>query len=688
MAKHLHHPPREAAEPTSPQLPPRNPFGPLTSVEVPSENLHTDDVNGIEPDTDSEDEPRSGGSHRICANPKFHPTITVGTHNWNGSAFDETTLRANLYSKERIDVLAVTDHRLNDQYLHGLSAKGYHWIPGSRPEGLSGGVGFLVRLFLKGFVTEVESSAKKNQKWIRLAPMDGAGDSLPLYIGAAYMPQEGAADADEAWDALDADAEKYRRLGEVVLLGDLNAKIRCRLRGEESFLGPHCAPPSDGARSANGWRLVELAKGRGLRIVNTEVPNKRRADGTHWTTRVDPNGNESQLDYILTSTLDSKPVFKVKREDGGSDHWLVYARIQFQRRRLDKRKKRRYKRIRVETLIDSGGGKYRSPLPVWSTQEEKDTPPDINQSRADYVKELGERLRGFAPEEVKMTGDTKKVAGEMVQDLCSRILTAAKKSLETRTVVPAYRTPWFDEECRAAIDERRALYKVWLRTKQGTDYVAYRGALRRCRKLVRAKKVEYREEMTRRLQREANGSSREFWRRVERELGSSKRSQNSPGCIQIPGHPLAVSAEERREAWAEYREMLGTPPQDVRFDATFFEETKDWAEEYLRASWEDRDQELDKPFSDEEVIQAMKKIKHHKSPGMDGISNELLKYGGLPLLGALLKLFNKLHAMEVFPRDWGKAACVQLYKSGERTDPGNYRGIALISCLGKLYLTL
>lgn len=88
------------------------------------------------------------------------------------------------------------------------------------------------------------------------------------------------------------------------------------------------------------------------------------------------------------------------------------------------------------------------------------------------------------------------------------------------------------------------------------------------------------------------------------------------------------------------------------------------------------------------MIQAMKKIKHHKAAGMDGISNELLKYGGQPLVEALLELFNNLHEMEVFPRDWGKAACVQLYKSGDRTDPGNYRGIALISCLGKLYLIL
>ena len=35
-----------------------------------------------------------------------------------------------------------------------------------------------------------------------------------------------------------------------------------------------------------------------------------------------------------------------------------------------------------------------------------------------------------------------------------------------------------------------------------------------------------------------------------------------------------------------------------------------------------------------------------------------------------------------------ESSIVNLYKDGRKTDPGNYRGIALISCLGKLYLSM
>jgi hypothetical protein len=53
----------------------------------------------------------------------------------------------------------------------------------------------------------------------------------------------------------------------------------------------------------------------------------------------------------------------------------------------------------------------------------------------------------------------------------------------------------------------------------------------------------------------------------------------------------------------------------------------------------------------------------------------------------LLKFFNYLLAEEVHSDDWARSV-VNLYKEGDRTDPGNYREISLISCLGKLYLSL
>ena len=50
----------------------------------------------------------------------------------------------------------------------------------------------------------------------------------------------------------------------------------------------------------------------------------------------------------------------------------------------------------------------------------------------------------------------------------------------------------------------------------------------------------------------------------------------------------------------------------------------------------------------------------------------------------LCHLFNKVLEVGVYPDDWCKAIIVPVYKKGETSDPNNYRGISLLSCISKL----
>ena len=70
---------------------------------------------------------------------------------------------------------------------------------------------------------------------------------------------------------------------------------------------------------------------------------------------------------------------------------------------------------------------------------------------------------------------------------------------------------------------------------------------------------------------------------------------------------------------------------------------------------------------------------------MDMISNEMLKYGGSVMLKPLEKLFNFILDSGVFRRSWNESYLVLIYKSGNRLDPSNYRGISITSNLGKLF---
>jgi hypothetical protein len=55
----------------------------------------------------------------------------------------------------------------------------------------------------------------------------------------------------------------------------------------------------------------------------------------------------------------------------------------------------------------------------------------------------------------------------------------------------------------------------------------------------------------------------------------------------------------------------------------------------------------------------------------------------------ILKFFNRILETGVIPDDWSIGTVLPLYKNkGPPTDPGNYRGITLLSCLGKLFTAI
>uniref|UniRef100_A0A0E9QKC6 Uncharacterized protein n=1 Tax=Anguilla anguilla TaxID=7936 RepID=A0A0E9QKC6_ANGAN len=61
----------------------------------------------------------------------------------------------------------------------------------------------------------------------------------------------------------------------------------------------------------------------------------------------------------------------------------------------------------------------------------------------------------------------------------------------------------------------------------------------------------------------------------------------------------------------------------------------------------------------------------------------MLKYSTPELQKALLKLFNLILQTGCFPEIWSQGLISTIYKSGDKFDPNNYRGICVSSNLGK-----
>ena len=93
---------------------------------------------------------------------------------------------------------------------------------------------------------------------------------------------------------------------------------------------------------------------------------------------------------------------------------------------------------------------------------------------------------------------------------------------------------------------------------------------------------------------------------------------------------------------------------------------------------------LDEVSSRGEIKTSVSQMNNNKEPGMDGITAEILKNAGEKMIDLLEQVIQSVWESEV-PQDWRDAIHVSLYKKGSKSDCSNFRGISLLSIVGKLF---
>ncbi|GBN24405.1 putative RNA-directed DNA polymerase from transposon X-element [Araneus ventricosus] len=86
-----------------------------------------------------------------------------------------------------------------------------------------------------------------------------------------------------------------------------------------------------------------------------------------------------------------------------------------------------------------------------------------------------------------------------------------------------------------------------------------------------------------------------------------------------------------------------------------------------------------------EITEFIKSTKINKAPGIDGITNKMLKNLPLKILLKLANLYNYMFKLKYFPQCWKTARILPILKPGkDPTKPISYRPISLLSTLSKL----
>ena len=156
----------------------------------------------------------------------------------------------------------------------------YHWINGPRNQH-GGGVALLIREDIKHHINKPPELEDQDQeiKWIEFT-----SGKNKVYIGVYYGPQEKVSEeeAERQYSQLTTQITKLKKRGEVLLVGDFNAKLEINNNIVKQKI------------SRNGKYMQRMLEQTSM------IPKSLEADIGHWTRVKRKDTNErSVIDYVL-----------------------------------------------------------------------------------------------------------------------------------------------------------------------------------------------------------------------------------------------------------------------------------------------------------------------------------------------------------------------------------------------------
>ena len=232
--------------------------------------------------------------------------------------------------------------------------------------------------------------------------------------------------------------------------------------------------------------------------------------------------------------------------------------------------------------------------------------------------------------------------------------------------IPNARQPWFNSTCSRAVNDREAAHRRYRRNPSAENHALYISARNHAKSVLQLTKNSF---IHRKCQNLCNSnSSRDFWHLANNIYNNFSSSSFPPMCL--PDGTTAISSVSKAELFAHAFSTNSTlddsghvppspPPSDYVLPSI----------KILR----------------NDVFHALSGLDPRKAYGPDGIPPIVLKNCAHVLAPCLVKLFRLCLSTSTFPTCWKFAHIQPVPKKGDRSDPSNYRPIALTSCLSKAF---
>ena len=492
----------------------------------------------------------------------------------------------------------------------------------------SGGVGIMITPELSDRVENI------NFKSERILSVTIKLEQKRVRFIQVYVPQQGRTTAEKEafYEELQEVYELNDEGAEKIVMGDWNGHVGVERVGIERVIGAFSA----GTKNAEGERVIDFCVANHLTIMNTFYKHQESHKWTWYRYNRERGAytDKSMIDLFVSS---NKKLFKdvkaIPSLSGDSDHRLVLAKLHFTKPKSRASKKQT--RYALENLKDH-----------------------------DCRTKFEDGIRAKFPTEDRL--ENMEEAWTTFKDSFHEV---AKREIKTKTSKRTKKkiTAWWTEEVKTTVMAKMKAFRKWMKTRDREDHGTYKVLRNMVKTVKEMAKEESWNNIGNDLENEPTGTRKliyklaKAYRKGQTELTYAVKDKNGE---------LLVEPDKIAERWKEYFQELLNVPDNIQEGAGIDDGERD-----------DNTDEI----STEEVKRELKRMKNGKATGEDDLPIEIIKAGGEDAVDWLCKLFNCAYREEKTPKDWQRAVISPIYKKGDKQDCNNYRGISLLSHVGKLY---
>ena len=528
-----------------------------------------------------------------------------------------------------IDICALQETRLADSGSIREKDYTFFWQGKDPQDRREHGVGFAVRTSLEPMM-EPPTAGSARLLSLRLNTNSGSVNFVAAYAPTLSSSHE---TKDHFYNDLDDLIKSLPSTENLFLLGDFNARVGSERDAWETCIGHHGV----GRINDNGQRLLELCCARGLCITNTYFKNKPR----HSVSWMHPRSCQwHQLDLIIARRDHLQSVHNTRSyhsADCDTDHSLVASKVALQPRRFHHSKPKGVSKINVARIRDT-----------------------------EKTKMFISSINSFRPLEPSQSGT------ERWLQLRSHIHKSAIEAYGKRERRNAdwYAAGLADME-PATITKRRTLLE-YKNNPSHQNLSALRRARSDSQKIARTCANNYWLKLCHIIEQASNtGNVRAMYEGIKQATGPPIK-KSAP--LKSKEGVTITDRKAQMERWVEHYLELYSTKNTVSDAALDSIKTLPVLEE------------LDTEPSLSELEKAINALANGKAPGTDEIPPDVIKQGKSALLPHLHKLLCLCWSEGAVPQDMRNAKIVTLFKNkGDRSDCNNYRGISLLSIVGKVF---